>query len=371
MNCNTNSSNNLRLIDGTLAITVIHEKYLNKEYTSAKITTREWFTYGRFEIRAALPKGKMLRPAFFMPAEKYEGWAKNGQIDIMTNIQDNKLGAGIHYGIPAKYEYNTSGDFSTLSNLNDFHTYSIEWNESEIKWFFDDINHLTININRRLGPLYAQNGEPFDKRFRLLIHLGVGGGDGNNWFFPNEFLSLEDVINWKCSLLIIDYVRIYKWKNGSQILNSSSNKVSVDKICKEVMPLITTENPSNEKTSTTASNGETSTTASNEKTSTTTVIIVSIISSILLLVLILIIVFLFIRQRNLKRINDENNIENYDDICDPERYDAIYTHNEYAEPYEELPQYCVVSEGTEKYEEMVDQKTDRNSNPRYLTMTKK
>jgi beta-glucanase (GH16 family) len=95
LNCNTNSSQNLRLIDGTLAITVIHEKHLNKEYTSAKITTREGFTYGRFEIRAALPKGKMLRPAFFMPPEISDGWAENGQIDIMTNIQDNILAAGI------------------------------------------------------------------------------------------------------------------------------------------------------------------------------------------------------------------------------------------------------------------------------------
>jgi hypothetical protein len=267
LNCNTNSPKNVRLIDGTLAITVIREKYLNKEYTSAKIITKEGFTFGRFEIRAALPKGKMLRPAIFMMADKFDGWAKNDQIDIMTNIQDNELGAGIHYSIPAQYEYNTSGDFSTLSNLNDFHTYSIEWNESEIKWFFDDINHLTININRSLSSVYGRVGEPFNKRFRLLIHLGVGGGDGNNIFFPNQILSLEDVINWKCSLLIIDYVRIYKWKNGSQILNSSSNDVSVDKICEEVMPLITPKNASNA-----------------PKTSTTVVMIVSIISSFLLLV---------------------------------------------------------------------------------------
>jgi hypothetical protein len=114
--------------------------------------------------------------------------------------------------------------------------------------------------------VYGRVGEPFNKRFRLLIHLGVGGGDGNNIFFPNQILSLEDVINWKCSLLIIDYVRIYKWQNGSLILNSSPNDVSVDKICEEVMPLITPKN------------------ASNEKTSTTVVMIVSIISSFLLLV---------------------------------------------------------------------------------------
>jgi hypothetical protein len=254
-----------------------------------------------------------------MPAEIFDGWAKNGQIDIMTNTQEDTLGAGIHYDTPAKYEHNANGDFSTLSNLNDFHTYSIEWNKSEIKWFFDDINHLTMNISRNFSSLYSRVGEPFDKRFKLLIHLGVGGGDRENVFFPNQVLSLEDVINWKCSLLIIDYVRIYKWENGSHILNSSSNNVSVDKICKEVMPLIT------------------------PKTSPT-VMIISIISSFLLLVLILIIVLLVIRQRNLKRINGENEIGVYDDTYDPERNDGCFSSNE--------------------------SETNRNSNPRYLANTK-
>jgi beta-glucanase (GH16 family) len=271
LNCNKDSPNNLRLINGTLAITAIRENYSNKEYTSAKITTKEGFTYGRFEIRAALPKGKMLRPAFFMPPEIFDGWAKNGQINIMDNIQDNKLGAGIHHSWnPAKYEYNTSCDFSTLSNLNDFHTYSIEWNKSEIKWFFDDINHLTININRILSSSYSRVGEPFDKRFKLQINLGIGGYIDDYVFFPNQTLSLEDVINWKCSLLIIDYVRIYKWENGFQNLSSSSNNVSADKICKVVMPLITPKNALNEKTSTTTSTEKTSKNTSNEKTSITT-----------------------------------------------------------------------------------------------------
>jgi len=360
LNCNTNSSKNLRLIDGTLAITVIREKYLNKEYTSAQITTREGFTFGRFEIRAALPEGKMLRPGIYMNPEKFDGWAKNGKIDIMTNIEDNKFGAGIHFGRnPALFEGNRSANFSVFSNLNDFHTYSIEWNESEIKWFFDDINHLTININRSLNSLYSGVGQPFDKPFRLQIHLGIGGQDRSSDFISNEILSLEDVINWKCSLLIIDYVRIYKWEridkwqNGSLIFNSSPNDVSADKICQEVMPLITpSKNASNEKTSTTP----------------TPVMIVSTISSFLLLVLISIIVSLLIRQRNLKRINDSNNIDYYDDFSYPETYDVINT-DICTEPYQELAQCCVVSEGIEIYEEMADQKKDRNSDPQYLTMT--
>jgi hypothetical protein len=57
-------------------------------------------------------------------------------------------------------------------------------------------------------------GEPFDKPFRLALNLGIGGNAGGNFYFPNQILSLEDVTNWKCPLLAIDYVRIYKWENG-------------------------------------------------------------------------------------------------------------------------------------------------------------
>jgi beta-glucanase (GH16 family) len=180
----------------------------------------------------------MLRPAIFMFPETFDVWAKNGEIDIMTNIQNNKLGAGIHYSTnPAKYEFNTSGEFSTESNLNDFHTYSLEWNEFEIKWFFDDINHLTININRSLGPVYTKNGQPFDKPFRLIINLGVG--PFGEYFFPYSISIREDVHNWKCSLFIIDYIRIYKWVDGYEKQDSNSNDVSVGNICDSIMSLIT------------------------------------------------------------------------------------------------------------------------------------
>jgi beta-glucanase (GH16 family) len=219
--------------NGTLTIKAIHEKYLNKEFTSAKITTKNGFTYGRFEIRAALPVGKMLRPAIFMIPVTLSGWPRNGQIDIMANNQSTKLGAGLHYGVSHVYDSYKSDEFSTDSNLNHFHTYSIEWSESEFKWFFDDMNHLTIDINRNLGSDYTRNGQPFDQPFRLLIHLGVG--PMNQIFFPNQSLTAEDAKKWKVPFLMIDYVRIYNWDNG---LNSSSNNVSLHKMCKFISVLI-------------------------------------------------------------------------------------------------------------------------------------
>ena len=61
LNCNTNQPKNLQLRDGCLAITAAREtemygRNITQKYTAAKITTRKIWTYGRFEIRAALPR---------------------------------------------------------------------------------------------------------------------------------------------------------------------------------------------------------------------------------------------------------------------------------------------------------------------------
>jgi beta-glucanase (GH16 family) len=182
---------------------------LNKEFTSAKIVTKQAFTYGRFEIRAALPKGKLLRSAIFMISESLSEWARNGQIDIMTNVQNKKLGAGLHYNVPSFYAMN-SEEFSTDLNLNDFHIYSLEWNQFEIKWGFDNINHLTININQKLGSIYSRNGQPFDRPFKVVFQLGVGPfGKG---FFPSTDSVYENVKDWLRPIFIIDYVKIYRYK---------------------------------------------------------------------------------------------------------------------------------------------------------------
>jgi hypothetical protein len=121
--CHTNRRENLRLIEGTLAITTIYEKYFNKDFTSAKIVTKQNFTYGRYEIRAVLKKEKMLKPVIeFIPATNLER-ARKGQIIVMSYFQNNELRKGLHQNVRAIEE--TDG-YLTNSNLNDFHTYSKE-----------------------------------------------------------------------------------------------------------------------------------------------------------------------------------------------------------------------------------------------------
>ena len=81
-------SENAVVADGVLTITAKQESF------GARTTLRrvanagrgDW-TYGRFEMRAKLPVGQGMWPAFWMlPSNSADGWAASGEIDIMETI---------------------------------------------------------------------------------------------------------------------------------------------------------------------------------------------------------------------------------------------------------------------------------------------
>ena len=88
LNCYTNSSRNIRLMNGTLALTAIYEKTMNKKFSSAWIRSSVNFTYGRIDVRAALPVGKLLSPwvKIVAPESKYEdGSIKHKEVDFYNS----------------------------------------------------------------------------------------------------------------------------------------------------------------------------------------------------------------------------------------------------------------------------------------------
>ncbi|CAG2165978.1 unnamed protein product [Oppiella nova] len=229
--CNTNRTENLQLRDGCLAIIAAREREvrLHKQYTSAKIISKQSWTYGRFEIRAALPAGKMLRSALTMIPFRPEYWAIGGAIYVMTNGQTPALGVGVHFGDPP--EFRPQGyEYQSHTRLQDFHTYAIEWTESAINWFFDDINHYSLSINGMLAPIYAKKGQPFDRPFKLEIHLGVGG-----YLFPGQHLYANDSEHWECPALLVDYVRVYKRVYDYQQPFPTAGAVSSYGICAAIL----------------------------------------------------------------------------------------------------------------------------------------
>lgn len=67
---------NVRVENGNLVIEAHPEQYGGKQFTSGRINSIKSWTYGIFEFRARLPKGKHLWPAIWLiPKEdKYGGW---------------------------------------------------------------------------------------------------------------------------------------------------------------------------------------------------------------------------------------------------------------------------------------------------------
>jgi beta-glucanase (GH16 family) len=191
--------------DGYLTITAKKEKYNNFDYTSARIRTLnkgDW-KYGKIEMSARLPIGKGIWPAFWMmPTDNvYGGWAASGEIDIMEYLghDSTKVYGTIHYGGSWPNNVN-SGSFYTLPDSgfnNNFHTFTIIWEEGRMDWYVDGNHFLTKTSWYTSGHDFPA---PFDQEFHVILNLAVGG----NWpgypdtttKFPQEY--------------IIDYVRVYQ-----------------------------------------------------------------------------------------------------------------------------------------------------------------
>ncbi|MEK5469826.1 carbohydrate binding domain-containing protein [Paenibacillus sp. FSL P2-0136] len=207
----TNDPKNVKEQDGKLIITAHKEAVGGKPYTSTRIKTNGLYSkmYGKFEIRAKAPAGKGLWPAIWMLPENYVygNWAASGELDIMEGwgSRPNVVAGTIHYGsqwpdnVYSGKEYVLPGS----STIEEFHTYSIEWEPGEIRWYVDGVLFSTKNdwYSKSSGqPAINAYPAPFNQKFHLLMNLAVGGNfDGNptdETVFPS---SME-----------IDYVRIYE-----------------------------------------------------------------------------------------------------------------------------------------------------------------
>jgi hypothetical protein len=162
----------------------------------------DW-TYGRFEVRAKLPTGQGLWPAIWMlpTNDAYGGWAASGEIDILELVghEPDKVHGTLHYGAPfpgnvfsgSSFTLPT-GDFSTT-----FHTFALEWEPHEIRWFVDGVQYASRSSWWSSGGAFPA---PFDQPFHMLLNVAVGGNWPGN---PNGSTQFPQVME-------IDYVRVYQ-----------------------------------------------------------------------------------------------------------------------------------------------------------------
>ena len=194
---------NSTVSNGTLKIEARRDNSFGREYTSSRMVSKnkaDWL-YGRFEIRAKLPRGRGSWPAIWMlPTDwEYGGWPNSGEIDIMEHVgydQNN-----VHISVHTKaynHTLNTqkSGNKFVSGASDEFHIYRVDWTSYGIRGFIDG-EQIFEFLN--LGGFEYW---PFDKKFHMLLNVAVGGNWGgvqgvDNTIFP---ITLE-----------IDYVKVYKF----------------------------------------------------------------------------------------------------------------------------------------------------------------
>jgi len=204
----TNSTENAYLDgNGNLVIKAIHiGKGLDSgDFTSARLNTagKKLFTYGKIAMRAKLPFGKGVWPAFWMlgaNCSEYPNgtvpWPYCGEIDVMEmiggGINDQIFHGTLHYmDHQGRNPAPTYAFTMPSSPSNDFHIYDVEWTPRSITWMIDGLPYGT--------KLMGSDMEAFSKPFFIILNLAVGGTWPGN---PDSSTKYPQYY-------IVDWVRAY------------------------------------------------------------------------------------------------------------------------------------------------------------------
>jgi hypothetical protein len=187
--------NPFRVVNGVLQIIAepaperIRPYIWDRQYTSGLIMSQHSFSqrYGVFEMRARLPKGRGLWPAFWLVPTDRKGPA---ELDVMEVLgHDTTMlyttwhseDSGVH-----KFE---STQTRVPDMAADFHVYGLEWTKDEIKWFFDG-----LEVARKATP--ADMHRPM----HLLANMTIGGYWPKNPDASTRFPAVYE----------IDWIRAYR-----------------------------------------------------------------------------------------------------------------------------------------------------------------
>ncbi|MDU1314308.1 MAG: family 16 glycosylhydrolase [Clostridium septicum] len=185
-------------------------------YNSGSIRThgKKEFLYGRIEMRAKLPKGKGVFPAFWTLGSDFtldgkiynkqgRGWPECGEIDIMeltgqeenTSYGNRTVYQTLHYGIDKNDngKYAGNGTNYSLSNEifnDDYHIFGINWSKGKIEWYVD--NKIVRTVDYSNDPIALSQ---IDTPQYIQLNLAMGGA------WPGEVAT-----NLAGSEFAIDYV---------------------------------------------------------------------------------------------------------------------------------------------------------------------
>ncbi len=209
----TNSTENSNIENGSLNITARKQSYGGKDYTSARLVSKESYLYGKFEICAKLPKGAGTWPAIWMLAANnaYGNWPDSGEIDIMESV--GKDPGNIRGSLQMNaYNFKTSDQKTKLIKVNNlysqYHVYGLLWTPNKIELSVD--GHIYFTYYRDVYNIGADlwKSWPFNKAFNMILNVAIGGtygGTVDNSIFPQT--------------MSIKYIKVYNLGLNNYELN--------------------------------------------------------------------------------------------------------------------------------------------------------
>jgi beta-glucanase (GH16 family) len=180
----------LSVRDGLLVIEADRRPEGGRPYRSGMIVSHRSFSqrHGYFELRAKLPRGRGLWPAFWLLPKPTGTWPP--ELDVMEQIgsEPDTLLMAQHYrdaaGEPAKRVGTWTGPDFTAG----FHTFALSWGPQAIVWYVDGVERFR-----------SQSDIPTQEMY-LLVNLAVGG----------ELAGEPDAGTSFPSRMEVDYLRVWK-----------------------------------------------------------------------------------------------------------------------------------------------------------------
>jgi len=200
---------NVSVSNGLLNLTAQKENYAapdgkTYDYTSGMVTTGKnktdstpakfAYKYGYAEIRAKVPHGKGIWPAFWMlEADQNNPLKWPPEIDIMEILGDDttKTWMSFHRNDSAGNLVMSPASWVGPDYSADWHTFAVDWEPDAIRWYVDGIEARTSYLD----PSNIPNVPMF-----LLLNLAVGGDWPGNPDATTVFPS-----NYQ-----VDYVKVWQ-----------------------------------------------------------------------------------------------------------------------------------------------------------------
>lgn len=174
-------------------------------FRSGQVISKRAWKLGRFEVRADMPTSKGMWPAIWLlPDVGRFPWPSGGEIDIMENRGDQprRTSSAFHYGTNPPYAHSYLYEEQRTTRFDrpeDYHTgmhsYAVEWEEDQLRFYVDDVHHFTVYDDEVDGFL-SKNVRPMN----LIINTAIGG----------TFLDDPDDSTVWPQKLLIDSVRVYE-----------------------------------------------------------------------------------------------------------------------------------------------------------------